>query len=495
VLNLGANVITIVASYTGHPSRSYTFTVSRGGSQQAYLKASNTGANDFLGYSVALSGDTLVVGAYGEDSGATGVNGDQTSNSVSASGAAYVFVRNGNVWSQQAYLKASNPGVNDYFGVHVAISGDTIAVGAHEEDSGATSINGSQSDNSATDSGAVYVFVRSGTSWLQQAYVKASNAQQYDYFGYFGLALSGDTLVVGANGEDGNGTGVSGNQGDNSATDSGAVYVFVRSGTTWSQQAYLKASNTEANDWFGHSVAVSGDTLVVGAYGEDSSATGANGNQADNGANNSGAGYVFVRSGSSWSQQAYLKASNTEAVDSFGYSVAVSGDTLMVGAHNEDSSATGTNGNQADNSASDSGAAYVFVRSGSTWSQQTYLKASNTGATDNFGYDVAVSGDALVVGAHNEDSGATGINGSQTDNSAINAGAAYVFTRNAGAWSQQAYLKASNTDADDAYGYTVAVSGDTVAVGAHGEDSNAAGINGNQTDNSALISGAAYLFR
>jgi hypothetical protein len=137
--------------------------------------------------------------------------------------------------------------------------------------------------------------------------------------------------------------------------------------------------------------------------------------------------YVFVRSETTWAQQAYLKASTTGANDLFGYSVAVSGDTVVVGAYQEDSNATGVNGNQADNSATDAGAAYVFVRSGATWAQQAYLKASNTGATDFFGYNVAVSGNTVVVGAHQEASNATGVNGEQADNSAANAGAAYVF--------------------------------------------------------------------
>ncbi|QOJ04896.1 MAG: FG-GAP repeat protein [Planctomycetia bacterium] len=194
------------------------------------------------------------------------------------------------------------------------------------------------------------------------------------------------------------------------------------------QQAYLKASNTGANDQFGQSVAVSGDTVVVGAYREDSSATGVNGNQADNSAADSGAAYVFVRSGGVWSQQAYLKASNTGADDRFGNSVSVSGGTVVVGAYQEDSSATGVNGNGADNSASNSGAAYVFVRSSGVWSQQAYLKASNTGATDQFGYSVAVSGDNVVVGAPGEDSSATGVNGNGANNSAADSGAAYVFT-------------------------------------------------------------------
>jgi uncharacterized repeat protein (TIGR01451 family) len=270
----------------------------------------------------------------------------------------------------------------------------------------------------------------------------------------------------------------------------GAAYIFVRSGTAWSQQAYLKASNTDTGDRFGQSVAVSGDTVVVGAPGEDSNATGVNGNEADNSASVAGAAYVFVYDGTAWSQQAYLKASNTDAIDRFGRSVAIDGDTVVVGADGEDSDAT----DQADNSASVAGAAYIFVRSGTAWSQQAYLKASNTDAGDRFGQSVAVSGDTVVVGAPGEDSNATGVNGNEADNSASFAGAAYVFVYDGTAWSQQAYLKASNTDAIDRFGWSVAVSGDTVVVGATGEDSNAAGVNGNEANNSASDSGAAYVF-
>src|SRR5205085_569576 len=280
----------------------------------------------------------------------------------------------------QAYLKASNTGANDFFGGSVSISGDTVVVGALYEDSAATGINGNQSDNSATGSGAAYVFVRSGSTWTQQAYLKASNTGVNDLFGA-SVAISGNTIIVGAYAEDSAASGVNGNQADNGAIDSGAAYVFVRSGSTWTQQAYLKASNTGANDFFGVSVAISGNTIVAGAYGEDSAATGVNGNQADNGAIDSGAAYVFVRSGSTWTQQAYLKASNTGVSDFFVGSVAISGNTVVVGAFDEDSAATGVNGNQSDNGAIDSGAAYVFARSGSTWTQQAYLKASNTASS------------------------------------------------------------------------------------------------------------------
>ena len=460
--------------------------------QQAYLKASNTGASDFFD-SVAVSGDTVVIGAPFEDSNATGVDGTQTDNSAINSGAAYVFIRSGTTWTQQAYLKASNTGAGDEFGFTVSVSGDTVVVGAFAEASNATGVGGTQTDNSLAQSGAAYVFTRSGTTWTQQAYLKASNTGANDLFGY-SVAVAGDTVVVGAFGEAGNATGVGGPQTDNSLVQPGAAYVFSRSGTTWTQQAYLKASNTGANDRFGMSVAVSGNTAVIGAPYEAGNATGVGGIQTDNSASGSGAAYVFSRSGATWTQQAYLKASNTGANDLFGKAVAVSGDTVVVGAYQEDSNASGVGGVQTDNSATDSGAAYIFNRGGTTWTQQAYLKASNTGAGDQFGFSVAIAGDTVVVGAGYEDSNASGVNGIQADNSAIDSGAAYVFTRGGTAWTQQAYLKASNTGAGDQFGFSVAVSGNTAVIGAFGEAGNATGVGGTQADNSLANSGAAYLF-
>ncbi|MGC1378571.1 MAG: hypothetical protein WA821_20235 [Anaerolineales bacterium] len=491
--------------------------------QQAYLKASNPGENDNFGAVIAISGDTLAVGAPYEASNATGINGDQADNSAYGAGAVYVFTRSGSAWSQQAYIKASNAEAGDHFGAAVAISGDTLVVGAYGESSKASGVNGDQADNSAYEAGAAYVFTRSGSDWSQQAYLKASNPEGGDAVNWidgdmFGasVAISGDTLVVGATGEDSNASGVNGDQTNNLAGSSGAAYVFARSGSVWSQQAYLKASNTEQWDWFGASIALDGDTLVVGATGEDSNATGVNGDQADNSASDSGAAYVFTRNGSDWSQQAYLKASNPDGGnpssgggDLFGEAIALSGDTLLVGAPGEDSSATGVNGDQTDNSAYNSGAAYVFTRSATTWSQQAYIKASNTGGGelvtrqggDMFGSAAAISGDRLIVGAPGESSAATGVNGDQGDGDfSSGSGAAYVFTRNGSVWGQQAYVKASNTErsgsnpsSDDQFGSAVAISGDTVSAGAPYEDSNAPGVNGDQTNNSAADSGAAYV--
>ena len=446
--------------------------------QQVYLKASNTGAFDNFGHAVAISGDTAVVGAPSENSGATGINGNQADESAASSGAAYVFVRNAGVWTQQAYLKPSNTGDLDQFGWSVAISGDTIVVGAYLEDSEATGVNGNQTLNGAPLAGAAYVFVRNAGVWTQQAYLKASNTEASDLFGS-AVAVSGDTIVVGANRESSGSTGVNGSGTNNSAPLSGAAYVFFRSGATWTQQAYLKASDTAASAEFGSSVGVSGETVVVGAPLADGYA---------------GAVHVFVRSGATWSHQAKLVASNAAAGARFGYAVGISGETLVAGARGEASAATGVNGNQTDSSAPDAGAAYVFTRSGAAWTQQAYLKASNTGAGDGFGEAVAIDGETVVVGAFGEDGAATGIDGDGASNSASAAGAAYVFSRSLGVWFQAGYLKASNTGAGDWFGGAVALSGDTVLAGAPREAGGSSGINGVQSSNSASASGAAYAF-
>ncbi|MBK8170390.1 MAG: integrin [Sandaracinaceae bacterium] len=472
-----------------------------------YIKASNSGMGDAFGSAVALSsdGNTLAVGAYQEGSNATGIGGGQANNSAEGAGAVYIFARTGSAWTQEAYIKASNTGMSDYFGISVALSadGNTLAVGAPNEASNATGIGGNQTNNSANSAGAVYVLTRAGSAWTQQAYVKASNSDVADQFGR-SLALSSDggRLAVGALYEGSNATGINGTQANNSAGSAGAVYVFTRAGSMWTQQAYIKASNTDANDSFGISLDLSSDgaTLAVGAWYEGSNATGIGGSQADNSVSGAGATYVFTRAGTVWSQQAYIKASNPGALDGFGFSVALSsdGNSLAVGARTERSNATGIDGNQADNSVANAGAVYVFTRAGSVWSQQAYVKASNTDATDYFGHSVALSsdGNTLAVGAFGEESNATSIGGNQTNNFAPNAGAVYVFTRAGSVWTQHAYVKASNTEIGDNFGWSVALSSDgaTLAVAAIGESSNATGINGNQADNSASGAGAVYVY-
>jgi hypothetical protein len=489
-LSLGSRIVPVSFQAGGGLAKTYQLVFERAAAvlaQVAYGKASNPDSGDFFGEAVSLSGDTLAVGAPREDSAARGVNGNQADNSKEAAGAVYVFVRTGTTWSQQAYLKASNPDVIDVFGESISLSGDTLAVGAREESSASAS---NQADNSAFGAGAVYVFQRSGTTWSQQAYLKASNIDAHDDFG-ISVSLSGDTLAVGASGEGSAARGINGNQNDNSALAAGAVYVFQRTGQTWAQQAYLKASNTDSLDLFGSSVALSGNTLAVGAPNESSAARGINGNQNDNSLSVAGAVYVFQRTGSTWTQQAYLKAGTPEGQASFGRSLSLSSDTLAVGTSESDGALF-------------SGAVYVFARSAGQWTQQAFLKASNSEASDDFGGSVAISGDTLVVGATGEDSIATGINGNQNDNTARGAGAAYLFTRSGTVWTQQAYLKASNTQLafrtqdgslNDRFGKSVSVSGSTLVVGAYFEFGGSAGINGNQADNSKSQAGAIYIFQ
>ena len=423
----------------GQSGAVYVFVRSAGlWQQQAYIKANNTGNGDAFGEAVGLSadGNTLAVGAPGDDSAATGINGEQHGNLADGSGAVHVFVRSGGNWRQHAYIKASNTGRNQFFGRVVSLSanGNTLAVGAEGENSAATGINGNQNDLSAREAGAVYVFSRTGDLWEQQAYIKASNTGEFDRFGIaVSLSADGNTLAVGADAEDSAATGINGNQNNNSALGSGAVYVYVLSDELWQQQAYIKASNINSNNLFGRAVSLSADggTLAVGASRDDSAVTGINGNQNDNSANDSGAVYVFVRSGELWQQQAYIKASNSGEDDSFGMAVSLSadGNILAVGTTREDSTATGINGNQNDDSVGQAGAVYVFIRSAGLWQQQSYIKASNTGLEDSFGGAVSLSadGNTLAAGAVDEDSSATGINGDQNNNSAPSSGAVYLY--------------------------------------------------------------------
>lgn len=475
-----------------------------------YLKASNTGAGDaFSGpRSVALSADgtTLAVGAWGEDSAATGVDGDQASEAAMNSGAVYVFVRSAGAWSQQAYLKATHNEAGDLFGTSVALSADghTLAIGAPGESSAGLAVDSNAGGNSSgVDTGAAYVFRRTGTSWAQQAYLKAPNARAGDAFGErIALSADGATLAVGAPGEDSSATGVDGNELDSGAPDSGAVHVFARSGANWIRQAYLKPSNTDGNDEFGREVAISADggTLAVGAPGEDSAATGANGDASDNTAADSGAVYVFGRDGSGWTQRAYLKASNTGAGDRFGESLAVSADggTLAIGARFEAGGQAGPGATGADDSVAGAGAVYVFGRVASGWAQQAYLKSTAPAADDRFGSSVALTADGtmLAVAVPREDTGGAGFGGAGATGPIANSGGVQVFARDGSTWTPRATLKATNPGVADRFGTGVSMSADgsTIAVGAASESSAETGVSATGTDDSAPSAGAVYTF-
>ncbi len=392
-------------------------------SQQGYLKASNPGDGDRFGYSVAIWGDVIVVGAPNEDSGSDGVN-SVPDNVANDAGAAYTFLRFGDIWTAQSYLKASNSGFGDRFGESVAVVRNTIVVGAPREDSGATMVDGPSGDGTS-EAGAAYAFFYNGFFWAQDGYLKASDTSADDEFGTAVALLEDfDTQIpfafVGAPFE------------DQAAIDSGAVYPFLK-GASWIGGPKVKASNAGPDDEFGHSVAASGPTpeapafIVVGAPMEDSPGAGVNGNQGD-GANNAGAAYVFEASGG-LSQIAYLKAIvNDDGVgNNFGSSVAISGNLVIVGAPGEDSDSVGVNGSQENLGANGSGAAFVYRRAGGNWIGESYLKASNTGAGDSFGSAVAVSGESAIVGAPGEDSAATGVNGDQGVG-ANASGAAYTYS-------------------------------------------------------------------
>ena len=400
-----------------------------------HLTPSNDDANDRFGYTVAIDGNTAVVGAPHEASNGS----DPDDNSAPDSGAVYVFVRSGSSWYQQGYFKATNSDAYDQFGTAVAIDGDTIVVGANLEDGDGSS----EWDNSAVNSGAAYVFVRNGSTWSQQAYLKASNAEYGDFFGTR-VAISDNTIVIGANGEDSDGS----SQSDNSASHAGAAYVFAYDGSNWTQQAYLKAPNADYGDDL-VAVAIDGDTIAIGAIDEASDGNGPS-NNATPGA---GAVYIFERSGTNWLAQDYLKAPNPDISDHFGHMVGLNGDTLVVSAWGEDSDGSSA----GDNSAPDAGAVYIFQHNATNgWVAQAYLKASDATADDRFGISVAMHGQGLVVGA--DEAGAN------------NAGAAYFFRGSGSNWQEHTILEAANGAPLDRFGYSVGFDGDTLIVGAPDEE-------------------------
>ncbi|MEF1202568.1 hypothetical protein QTO12_18585 [Vibrio owensii] len=450
-----------------------------------HIDASNTVKDDDFGISIALSsdGNTLAVGATGEDSNGTGVNSEaQANNDASHSGAVYIFRYSDYKWTQEAYLKASNAGEGDAFGGAISLSsdGNTLAVGAHGEDSNGLGVNsGEQADNYGEDSGAVYIFRYNDSEWTQEAYIKSSHASLGHWFGGdISLSADGNTLAVGASRESSDGVGINSEVvWDIGARDSGAVYLFRYIDSSWTQEAYIKASNTGEHDFFGGSVALSsdGNTLAVGASGESSDGTGVNsGAQENDNALKSGAVYLFRYSDSKWTQEAYLKASNAGVGDHFGGSVALSsdGNTLAAGASGESSDGSGVYVEAlSNNNARYTGALYIFRFSDSIWTQEAYIKASNTDVGRYFGSNIALSSDgkALAVGVPYENSGGVGVNSEDQENNDFRAsGAAYLFRYSDSKWTQEAYLKASNTHEFNYFGGAVALSSDgkALAVGA-----------------------------
>ncbi len=381
------------------------------------LAPTDADADDFLGNSVSISGDTILVGAHADDAGAAD------------SGAAYIFERNtGGVdnWGQVQKLTASDGAASDWFGYSVSLSGDTALVGAYKDD-----------DNSA-DSGSAYIFERNtggADTWGQVAKLTASDGAATDKFGY-SVSTHNDIAVIGARDDDGT---------------QGAVYIYERNeggADTWGQVEKLTASDGGAADLFGSAVSVNGATILNGAYWDD------------DGGMNSGSAYLFTGRAGSWVEQKKETASDGAILDEFGYAVAISWDTALVGAWNDDIGAN-----------TDQGSAYIFERNqggADSWSQVAKLTASDGTIFDRFGYSVSLSGDTALVGAYNDGNGS-----------------AYLFERNQGgadSWGQVAKLTASDGAASDYFGISVALSGDTALVGAYGDDDN--GSN----------SGSAYIF-
>ncbi len=380
-------------SITSAAAGTYTFNYTATGKQQAVM-ASDGVANDHFGRIVAISGDTAVVGSPLHQVG-----------SNVQEGAAYVFTRSGTTWTQQQELTAADGATTDSFGNTVSISGDTIVVGAYNH----------------PGNGRAYVYTRSGTTWSQQQELTAADGVAGDVFGW-SVSVSGDTILVGVY-----------NHKVGSNAQQGSAYVFTRSGTTWSQQQELTAADGVANDFFGASVSVSGDTALVGAYLHQV------GNNAAQ-----GSAYVFTRSGTTWTQQQELTAADGAANDAFGNAVALSGDTILVGVPTHQ---VGTNAAQ--------GAAYVYARSGTTWTQQQELTAADGLANDQFGVSVSVSGETVLVGAS-----------SHTVGNNAHQGSAYVFTRSGTTWTRQRELTAADGATNDAFGFSVSISGDTIVAGA-----------------------------
>jgi hypothetical protein len=371
------------------------------------LIASDGAAGDYFGWSVSISNDYAIIGAYGDDIG-----------SATNQGSAYIYVRNGTSWTQQAKLIASDGLANDMFGSSVAIDGDYAIVGAYGDD---VSVN--------TGQGSAYIYVRNGANWIQEAKLTASDGSVNDQFG-ISVAIDGDYAIVGAYLDD-----VSANTGQ------GSAYVFIRSGSSWTQQAKLTASDGSADDSFGYSVSISGAYAIVGAYLDD---VGANTGQ--------GSAYVFIRSGSSWIQQAKLNAIGGGGGDYFGRSVSIDDNYAIIGAM-----FTQLGG------VTEVGAAYIFVRSGTSWAQQATLVASDRQAGDRFGASVSIRGIYAIVSL-------------PFSSSCFDCrGSAYIFERSGTSWIQQAKLNPSDgidgTGLEPpSFGYSVSISDEYAIVGAYGRD-------------------------
>jgi hypothetical protein len=479
-----------------------------------------------IGFQVALDGDTLAISTNYDDNSCSGIFTDpdaalvECGNKTADAGSVIIYRKIAGRWVREAWITSPYPDASDMFGAHIALEGDLLAIGATGDDGSGTGINPTN-DNAAPDTGVVYVYKRTGSSWALEATIKPHYSITTADMTFGKVVLSNGTLAVGARNEDSSSIGIDSTP-NTSSTNSGAVFIFVRDNDgQWSQQAYIKPSNTVSGDFFGISIALEDDVLAVGASEQDS------------GFGNSGAVYVFRRTGATWAQEAFLKASDNAAGIRLGIEVAISGNNLIAGAHWEDTGGA------------DSGAAYIFNYNGMAWSQVKKLKASNVDAGDEFGYSVDIDGSDIIVGARYEDSSAAEIDGDELNNDSYRVGAAYafhytvdwdqinyikahgggfkrlgrslhsdgvrlvvgapfddgrsgavyVYQKVAGSWIQEARLVSSNIEINDNFGQTVLVDGDTIFVGAPAEASSGSFSAPNPADNSLSGSGAVYEFR
>ncbi|HET8934296.1 MAG TPA: hypothetical protein VFN67_12690 [Polyangiales bacterium] len=422
--------------------------------------------------------------------------------------------------AQEAYLKASAPQSNDEFGAAVAVWGDTLAIGANLEDGSGTNPD----DNAVTDSGGVYVFVRKNNQWSQQAHLKSSTPLAGDYFGT-SLALYEDTLVVGAPGS---------NTIASMTPHTGSVNVFKREGTAWKNLTRIVPADSGVQDLFGQSVALDDKHLfvsapldntvqtfggVVYAYarsGDDfgqpgqlrpmtSIETGLFGwalavsgeslvigaphfnyiRVSDLGPGNA---YVFTGSGTQWSQEQMLETPDSlENGATFGWAVAIAGNSLVIGAPRARSSNVGQG----------PGEAYVYERVApdSAWKHSLALRAAVPRASDWFGWAVRISEETLLVGSPGDASGSSGFMGDPSRDDVVESGAIFLYGRNKDQWIPTAYIKATHPDMPDNFGGCVAMHGETILSASTGEGSNATGVGGDQTNNSLSRAGAAYVFQ
>lgn len=331
-----------------------------------------------------------------------------------------------NTVSENTAVVASDGAASDNFGICVSVSGDRAVIGASQHTIGAN-----------THQGKAYVYHRSVTDWSEEDTLTATNGAANDYFGR-SVSISGEYVIVGANGHT-----IGGNYSQ------GAAYIFHHTGgSNWVEEDTLIASDGTASDNFGVSVSISGDYAVVGAFLHS---VGSNINQ--------GKAYVFHRSGTTWTEEDTLVASDGDAEDRFGSSVAISGEYIIVGAFRHDLGAY-----------SDVGKAYIYHRSGSSWSEVGSLLPSYVGPNIWFGYDVMINENYAVVGSPHENPGGNG-----------NQGRAYVFHHSGGSWTPQELVSSDGTAGDD-FGTNVAISGDYVVVGADQDD-----VGGNNAQGSAYI--------